>query len=39
MRNYTERYDYDAVGNFLQHDPPGAERRLDARLHATTKPA
>ena len=25
MRNYTERYVYDAVGNFLQMQPPAAQ--------------
>ncbi len=33
MRNYTERYEYDAVGNFLQHDPPGARTAVWTRAY------
>ena len=33
MRRYTERYEYDPVGNFLQHDPSGGKRQLDTQLH------
>ena len=32
MRNYTERYEYDAVGNFECHAPQRQWRQLDARL-------
>ena len=37
LRNYTERYEYDAVGNFEMLHPPGGQRRqLDARATTTT---
>ena len=32
VRNYTEQYDYDEVGNILTSGPPGPERWLDAHL-------
>ena len=32
MRRYSEAYEYDAVGNFLQLIHRGDERQLDARL-------
>ena len=39
LRNYIERYVYDAVGNFEVHAPPRQRRQLDARATTTTKPA
>ena len=42
MGHYTERYVYDAVGNFLEMQLVGsdpANARLDAHLRLRTKPA